>query len=114
MLKLPENVQIYVATEAADMRKQADGLSALVMKSLSLDPTSGHLFVFFSRSRHIIRILFWDRDGFWVLSKRLERGHFRRLKIDGEATYVTVTASELALLLSGIEFRPKPHKPPIH
>jgi transposase len=114
MLKLPENVEIYVAVEAADMRKQADGLSALVMKALSLEPTSGHLFVFFNRGRSIVRIIFWDRDGFWVLSKRLERGRFRRLKIDGEAPSIVVTASELALLLSGIEIRPKPGKPPLH
>lgn len=114
MLRLPENVRIYVAVEAADMRKYADGLSALVMKSLGQEPTSGHLFVFFNRARHIIRLLFWDRDGFWVLSKRLERGRFRRLKADGEAASVVITASELALLLSGIEFGPKGGKPSIH
>ena len=76
MLKMPESVRIYVATKAVDMRKYADGLSALVLSSLGQEPMSGHVFVFFNRRRDIIRILFWERDGFWVLSKKVLKGHF--------------------------------------
>jgi len=114
MLKLPEKVRVYVAMGPADMRKHANGLSALVMKLLNHEPTSGHLFVFFNRRRDIIRILFWARDGYWVLSKRIERGCFRRLKIEGETPSVVVTAEEFAQLLSGVEIRMKKGKPTMH
>ena len=58
MLRLPEGVRIWVATAPCDMRKQADGLSALVEASLGQAPKSGHLFVFFSRRKDFVRILF--------------------------------------------------------
>jgi len=64
MLNLPSTVQVYVATVAADMRKGADGLSAVVMGALGQEPTSGDIFVFFNRTRCIVRILFWDNDGY--------------------------------------------------
>lgn len=114
MLKMPENVRIYVAVAAVDMRKYADGLSALVMRSLGQEPTSGHVFVFFNRRRDIIRILFWDRDGYWVLSKRVERGHFRRLKIDNETASVVVTSEQLGQILSGVEIGRNNGKPTVH
>jgi transposase len=102
MLKLPASVQLYVAVDAADMRKQADGLSALVMKSLGQQPLSGNLFIFFNRRRDIIRILFWDNDGFWVLSKRLEAGRYRKLQVDTDQASVTVTAAEFGELLRAV------------
>jgi transposase len=108
-------VRIYVALAPADMRKYANGLSALVMKSLDQEPLSGHLFVFFNRRRDIIRILFWDRDGYWVMSKRLEQGRYRKLGVDVDENgpSVVVTAAELAELLNGMKIPPRP-KPPLH
>ena len=102
MLKRPASGKLYVAVDPADMRKQADGLSALVMKSLRQEPLSGDVFIFFNRRRDIIRILFWDNDGFWVLSKRLEAGRYRRLAADTDQASVTVTAAELSELLRAI------------
>ena len=114
MLKMPESVRIYVATKAVDMRKYADGLSALVMSSLGQEPMSGHVFVFFNRRRDIIRILFWERDGFWVLSKKVLKGHFRRMKTDSETASVMVTASQLHEILSAIEIGRKNDRPTLH
>ncbi len=114
MLKFPEEVRVYVAMGPADMRKHADGLSALVLGSLNQEPTSGHLFVFFNRRRDIVRILFWDRDGYWVVSKRLERGRFRRFKVEGETPSVVVRADEFAQLLRGVEIRMRKGKPTFH
>jgi transposase len=106
MLPLPSSVQIYVATEPADMRRSFDGLSGLARSVVGKDPMSGHLFVWFNRRGDQVRVLFWDRTGFAILAKRLERGTFRLAKAPAEgATHVTVDAGELGLLLEGIDLR---------
>jgi transposase len=110
MLKLPETVQIFVASEHADMRKQAYGLSALVAAAFGQSPGSGHLFVFFNRSRDKLRILFYDRNGYCLVSKSLDRGRFRKLELDGKAASVRISAADLGALLAGVESR----KHPVH
>lgn len=103
MLKLPEGVRIWVATAPCDMRKQADGLSALVQGGLGQQPKSGHLFVFFSRRRDFVRILFWDANGYCTVSKRLEAGRFRvPSPVEGQAV-VHLDVRQLAELLSLVE-----------
>ena len=106
MLPLPSSVRIYVATSPADMRKSFDGLSTLARNVVGHDPMSGHLFVWFNRRGNQVRVLFWDRTGFAILAKRLERGTFRLANAPPEgATHVTVDAGELGLLLEGIDLR---------
>src|SRR5260370_31576374 len=73
MIHLPASVRVYLCLTACDMRKSFDGLHALVREHLELDAFAGHLFVFASRRRDRVKILYWDRDGFAVWSKRLER-----------------------------------------
>jgi transposase len=72
VLSLGSNTRIYLATAPADLRKSFDGLSALVEGSFGMDAMSGDLFIFLNRRATQVRILFWDRDGFCVLMKRLE------------------------------------------
>jgi transposase len=103
MLKLPESVRIFVASGPTDMRKQADGLSALVKGALGEEPRSGHLFVFFNRGRDIIRILFWDTNGFCILSKRLEQGRFRVPTVSEGQASVSLEPRQLAQLLALVE-----------
>ena len=87
------------------MRKQADGLSALVQGSLGQQPKSGHLFVFFSRRKDFVRILFWDANGYCTVSKRLEAGRFRvPAPAEGQAA-VHLDVRQLAELLSLVEAR---------
>ena len=74
---LPASVQVWLATEPVDMRRGHDGLLALVHALGIADPYSGHLFVFLGRRADRCKILFWDRGGFVVAYKRLERGRFR-------------------------------------
>src|SRR5262249_61005728 len=76
MLTLSPVVRIYLATGATDLRRSIDGLAALVRERFTLDPLSGHLFLFRNRRGDRIKILAWDPGGFWVLYKRLERGTF--------------------------------------
>lgn len=106
MLSLPPAVRIYVATMPVDMRRQIDGLSLLAQSDLRLDPLSGHLMVFFNRRGDYARILFWDRNGFCLVSKRLERGVFK-LPWESAAgvTHHEVEAAELALILEGIDLQ---------
>lgn len=101
MLSLPPAVRIFLASAPADGRRGIDGLAALVRESFGEDPLSGHLFVFRNRRGDRAKILYWDRSGFWLLQKRLERGVFRFPR--GEEARVEVEATELALLLEGID-----------
>lgn len=103
MLTFPSGVRLFLATESTDLRRTFDGLSALVQGSFEREPTSGDLFVFLNRRGTQVRILFWDRDGYCVLMKRLEAGTFRRVKDAAGATHVEIDAGELAMLLEGID-----------
>jgi transposase len=67
MLSLPPSVRIFVALEATDMRKSFDGLSGEVQRLIEQDPLSGHLFVFFNRRRTMVKVLYWDRNGFCLV-----------------------------------------------
>lgn len=102
MLTLPPSVRIYVATGATDLRRSIDGLAALVRERLTLEPMSGHLFVFRNRRGDRLKILVWDRSGYWVLYKRLERGTFSWPQGERDLS-VEMRAADLMLLLSGVE-----------
>jgi transposase len=103
VLSLPPTTRIFLATEPADMRKGFDGLSQLVRDRIAQDPLSGHLYVFRNRRRDRIKVLYWDRDGFALWYKRLEKGTFRFPEAkDGR---VEVTPAEMAAVLEGIDLR---------
>jgi transposase len=104
MLGLPPSVRIFVATQPIDGRKGADSLVVLVRDVLGHDALGGHLFVFFSRRCDRVRIVYWDRNGFALWTKRLERGRFRpAFSTDGTFTASPIEAAELALILEGID-----------
>lgn len=104
MLSLPPSVRVFVATQAIDGRKGADSLMAIVRDLLGHDPLSGHLYVFFSRRCDRVRIVYWDRNGIAMWSKRLERGRFRpTFAADGALSANAVEFAELALVLEGID-----------
>ncbi len=94
------SVQVYIATGATDMRKSINGLSILVADKLELDPLSGHLFTFCNRKRDIIKILYWDRNGFCLWHKRLEEDRFQWPET--EECVVDIRSHELAWLLDGL------------
>lgn len=110
MLKLPSlgeidrtlAVKVYLATGSTDMRKGFDSLAALVRDHLGHDPLSGSLFLFVGRDRDRLKILYWDSDGFALWYKRLEEGTFR-LPSKNAGASVELKASELAMLLEGID-----------
>jgi transposase len=104
MFALPSSVRIYVASEATDLRRGFDGLSALTRSVIGADPMSGHLFVFINRRKDRIKILAWDRTGYVLLYKRLEKGTFRIPIVPktGER-HVEMDSGELTLMLEGFD-----------
>lgn len=96
-------VKVYLATGATDMRKGFDSLAALVREHLGQDPLSGSLFLFVGRARDRIKILAWEGDGFCLWYKRLEEGTFRVPSPQEGGARVELRASELAMLLEGID-----------
>jgi len=113
MLRLPSlgeldqglRVRVYLCTSPTDMRKGFDTLAALVRNGLGYDPLSGQLFLFVGRRRDRLKILYWDRDGYALWYKRLEKGTFRMPAAKDGASSIELKASELAMLLEGIDLR---------
>lgn len=104
MLSLPPSVRIFVATQPVDGRKGADSLMVIVRDVFGHDPLGGHLFVFFSKRCDRVRVVYWDRTGFAMWSKRLERGRFRpTFSNDGALGSISIEAAELALIVEGID-----------
>ena len=103
MLKLREGIQIYVSTAIIDMRKSIDSLSALVVQEFKSEPQSGHLFIFFNRYRDKVKIIHWDRNGFMLHYKRMEKHRFV-LPDTVDKTQIMITETQLNGLLAGLNF----------
>lgn len=103
MIALPTGVRVYLAMGPTDMRKGFDGLSMLTQDTLKQDPFSGHLFVFRGKRGDLVKVLYWDGQGFCLFAKRLEKGRFV-WPITKEGS-VTLTPAQLSMLLEGIDWR---------
>ena len=100
---------VYLCIEPVDFRKQINGLAAIVSEALALDPFSEQLFVFTNRRRDRVKVLYWERSGFCLWMKRLERERFHWPKADTET--VTLSGQELNWLLDGFDLsRWRPHR----
>jgi transposase len=99
------STRIWLATAPADMRCGFDRLAELAQHVTNQNPLDGHLFLFRSRGGDRIKILLWEKDGFVLWYKRLEEGVFKMPRIDGDAESVELRASELAMMLDGIDLR---------
>ena len=103
---------MYLACGSTDMRKNIDGLAALVTHSFELDLFSNSLFVFCNRSRDKLKILVWDTNGFWLYYRRLERGRFKWPASSAEQATLTVDRRQLQWLLDGLAIeQSKAHQP---
>jgi len=97
-----EKTSIYVKPGATDMRKAINGLSILVSESMEMNALSGSVFVFCSRNRKVLKALYWDGTGFWMMVKRLEVHRFPWPRDGSEAK--EISREQLYMLLSGIDF----------
>ena len=112
MLSLPSSVRVFVAREPADMRKSFDGLSALVIDVVEEDPQSGHLFAFFNKRRDRVKLLLWDRSGYWLFYKRIELGQFPVFdRVSDKTGGFEIEAPDLMLILEGIDLRGAQRRP---
>jgi len=96
------NSRVFLAIGSTDMRKAINGLSIMVEQHLGEDPFSGDLFVFCNRRRNMIKILYWDKNGFCLWHKRLEKHRFQWPRCADEL--VMIAARELEWLLDGLDF----------
>jgi transposase len=95
------NTPIWFYGEVIDFRKQIDGLVLLVSDHLQMNPVSGQLFLFRNRGGNKIKILWWDRNGFWLFYKRLEKGKFQFPQLNTNS--MELTRDQLSWLLSGLD-----------
>ena len=100
---IPSAVRIFVCTERQDMRRSFDALALVVQEQLGLDPQSGALFVFASKRGNRVKVLWFDRNGYCILYKRLHAALFELPKARGDQTIVHIDARALATLLRGVE-----------
>ena len=103
MITIPAGVKVYLACGATDMRRGFDGLSTMAQQALQLDPFSGAIFCFRGRRGDLIKVLYWDGQGFCLFAKRLEKGRFT-WPVTKEGA-VTLSPAQLSMLLEGLEWR---------
>lgn len=103
MIGVPPRVRVFFSMTAVDMRKQMDGLSIVVRESLGRDPRGGDMFVFRSRRGDMARILFYDGQGYCLLSKRFDKGVFQWPRTASDVTVAEMAARQLASFLMGTE-----------
>jgi transposase len=97
-----EKVRIFVRPGTTDMRKQINGLSIIVEAEMKQEPFSGNLFLFCGKTKKVLKVLYWDRNGFWLAMKRLEEGSFPWPQDSAEAR--EIGREEILMLLRGIDF----------
>ena len=103
MLNFAPELKVYLHVGPVDMRKSFDGLFGVVSASFGRDVRDGGLFLFMNRRRDRLKLLYWDTDGLAIWMKRLEGGRFQELAAPEDATHIALDATELNMLLSGIE-----------
>jgi transposase len=102
MLSLPATMNVYLCAQPIDLRKSFEGLSTLVETVFQRNALDGHLFLFVNKRHYRLKALWWDRDGFVIWYKRLERGCFELPHATAEQPHVTLDATALAMLLGGV------------
>lgn len=104
MMSIPPSVKIYFCVMPVDMRCSFDALSELVRQYFQQEPQSGHLFVFRNKREDCMKVLYWDRDGYALWYKRLEKGTFTLPsgRIDGG---VEIDGGTFSLLIGGFDFK---------
>ena len=104
MLSLGGNHRIFLCLRPVDFRKAHDGLCAHVRDQFEDDPFSGDLFVFHNGAKDRVKLLVWDKNGFWLLYKRLEKGRFP-FDVRGDGARVEIDRAQLSMMLEGIDWK---------
>lgn len=102
MIRLNSEVRVYLATTPVDGRKAINGLSAFILEEFEATLMDGSVFVFYNRARDRVKCLFWEKNGFVLYQKRLERGKFKIKRTEDEL--FVITQQQLDWLLAGLDF----------
>lgn len=102
MIRWMSNLKVYLYHEAIDMRKQRNGLLTLIQETLTQDPQSEQLFLFYNKGRDKLKGLLWHRNGFLIIYKVLEKGRYELTDLTQD---LTLNAEELSWVLMGFDFR---------
>ena len=109
---MPPGVRVFVATRPVDLRASFYGLAAHVRGTLGADPQSGTLFLFIGKGRKLVKVLFWDRQGYCIFSKKLEQGRFALFDdVPEGAVQHEVDFTSLTLFLEGVDLSARRRKP---
>jgi len=100
--------RIFIRPGYTDLRKAVNGLSVMIEQEMAGEPFSGNVYLFCNRGRRLLKAVWWDKNGFWLAGKRLEKDRFPWPETEEEAR--EISWEELSMLLSGIDFF-KAHKP---
>jgi transposase len=103
VLSLGGNQRVFLCRNAVDFRKAHDGLCSIIRDQFGDDPFSGDIFAFFNRAKDRIKLVLWDRNGFWLFYKRLEKGTFP-FAVSGGGR-IEIEQGELTMILEGIEWK---------
>jgi len=112
MINLPAGCCIYLAMEPINMNSSFDKLALLVEEVIQQSPLNGQVFVFRNRSRDKIKMLLWDRNGFWIFYRRIEKGRFKIPKVKNDC--IELSHQDLTLLLDGIDISKLQRFPELH
>ena len=104
MIQVTPHMRVFVAREPLDLRNRIDGTAAVCRNRLQQDPLGGALFVFCNRAATMIRILVYDGQGFWIMTKRLSKGRFRHWCPTGDSPTGAIAAHQLQTLVVGGDF----------
>lgn len=104
---IPASVRIFVCTVPQDMRRAFDGLALATRQVLGEDPQSGALFLFVNKRANRVKVLWWDRNGYCLLYKRLHRSKFVLPAAGADGVSVRIDGRQLAMILAGVEKRKK-------
>jgi transposase len=113
MIKLRDEIKIYVSLQPVDARKSIDGLCACILDSFEENPQCGNLFIFFNKSRDKVKMLWWDANGFILHYKRLEKSRFIVPRL-AELDKLEISQAQLHGLLAGLDFSLMRHFPEIN
>lgn len=103
MLPMFPRRRFFLCAQPTDMRKSFDGLSGIITNARSGKPDNGDAYIFINRRRDRIKLLVWDRTGFWLLYKRLEKGTFQIPLNPADQPSIELAYDVLLMLLEGID-----------
>ena len=103
MLNFPPSVRVFFCVMPVDMRRSFDSLAEMVRLCIGENPLSGHLFVFRNKSQDCVKILYWDRDGYAIWYKRLQKGTFSVPSNVGQG--IEIDSTSFSMLLNGVDLQ---------